>query len=115
MLICELHPSLAVQLCGLKPDQQEHTHKNTMTASTFYFPSNDYGDQDQFMHQIWQEGTMDYLIYVRRVSLRGNPYIKGLFVLNNESAPLPSEFEVQPIPDDCLGCLLRLFKDEQKI
>ena len=29
--------------------------------------------------------------------------------------PLPSEFEVKPIPDDCLGCLLRQFKEEQKI
>ena len=86
-----------------------------MIALTFYFPSNDYGDQDKFMHQIWQEGTMDYLIHARRVSLRGNPHIKGLFVLNNESAPLPSEFEVQPIPNDCLGCLLQQFKEEQKI
>ena len=87
-----------------------------MIALTFYFPSNgNQGNQDKFMHQIWQEGTIDYLIHVRRVSLRGNPYIKGLFVLNNESAPLPSEFEVQPIPDDCLGCLLRQFKEEQKI
>ena len=87
-----------------------------MIALTFYFPSNgDHGDQDKFMHQIWNEHIMDYLIYVRRMSLRGNPHIKGLFILNDESAPLPSEFEVQPIPDDCLGCLLRQFKEEQKI
>ena len=87
-----------------------------MIALTFYFPSNDgHSDQDKFIHQIWNEHIMDYLIYARRMSMRGNPCIKGLFILNDESASLPSEFEVQPIPDDCLGCLVRQFKEEQKI
>ena len=57
---------------------------------------------------------MDYLIYVRGVSLKGNPYIKGLFILKDESAPLPSEFEVHPIPDDCFAYAHHQYKEEQK-
>ena len=50
-----------------------------MTALTFYFPSDgDNVDQDQFMHQIWNDNIMEYLIYVRRVSFQALPYIKGL-------------------------------------
>ena len=86
-----------------------------MTASTFHFPSNGDHDQDEFMHQIWNERIMDHLICARRLSLKGNPCIKGPFILNNESASLPPEFEVHPIPDDCLGCLYQQFKEEQEI
>ena len=85
-----------------------------MTAFTFYFPSNGDDNQDDFLHQVWNEGIMDYLIYVRRVSLRGIPYIKGLFILHDESASIPHEFEVHPIPDDCLECLQRQFEEEQR-
>jgi hypothetical protein len=87
-----------------------------MTAFTFYFPSNgDHDDQDKFMQQIWNERILDYLFYVRRVSLRGNPYIKGLFIVNGEAPSLPVEFEVKPIPDDCVDFLLEDFKEEQRI
>ena len=87
-----------------------------MIALTFYFPpSNDHGDQDKFIHHIWNEGIMDYLIYVKRISSRGNPYIKGLFILNDESVPLSPEFEVKPIDDDCIESLHRQFKEEQEI
>ena len=87
-----------------------------MVALAFYFPSNgDHDYQDDFICRIWNERIMDYLIYVRRVSLRGIPYIKGLFMLKDESAPLPSKFEVHPISDDCIECLYRQFKEEQKM
>ena len=86
-----------------------------MTVFTFYFPSNGDHDQDSFIRSIWDEHAMEYLIYVRRVSLKGNPYIKGLFILNDESFPLPPEFEVNLIPDDCVECLQQQFKEEQEI
>ena len=69
-------------------------------AFTFYFPSNgDHDDQDKFMDHVWNERIMDYLIYVRRISLRGNPYIKGVFLLNDDATP-PSEFECAPLSND---------------
>jgi hypothetical protein len=87
-----------------------------MTAFTFYFPSNgDHDDHDEFMQQIWNERILDYLIYVRRVSLRGNPYIKGLFVVNDDSVLPPLPFEVNPISHDCVSHLLQNFKEEQRI
>ena len=67
------------------------------------------------MHEIWNDNIMDYLIYVRRVSLKGLPHIKGLFILKDESTPLPSEFEVHPISnDDVLACVHHQYKEEQK-
>ena len=58
---------------------------------------------------------MDYLIYVRRISHHGNPYIKGLLVWRDESIPLPSEFEVNPIPDDVVKHVYHHFKEEQEL
>lgn len=83
-----------------------------MKTFAFYFPSND-DDQDAFMHQLWNERTMDYLIYVRRISSRGNPYIKGLFIMRDETTSPPPEFELRPIPDDSVSYLVQQFKEEQ--
>ena len=85
-----------------------------MTVFSFYFPSDDH-DQDGFMHSLWNDRTMDYLIYVQRISHRGNPYIKGLFIWKDESVPLPSEWEVYPIPDDVVKHVYRQFKEEQEL
>ena len=85
-----------------------------MIALSFYLPSNT-SDEDTFISQIWHEGAIDYLIYVKRISARGNPYIKGLLILKDESASLPSELELRPVPDNCLECMWRQFKDEQEM
>ena len=85
-----------------------------MTAFSFYFPSDDH-DQDGFMYSLWNDRTMDYLIYVRRLSRHGNPYIKGFFVWKDESVPLPSEFEVNPIPDDVVKHVHQQFKEEKEL
>ena len=78
-----------------------------MIALKFYFPSNG-EDQDAFMQNMWNEGIMSYLIFTPRMSLRGNPHIKGVFILNDD-AMVPSEFECIPLSEDCIPCLVSEF------
>ena len=85
-----------------------------MTTLKFYFPSNDDGDQDEFMQSVWEQGIMSYLIFTQRVSLRGNPYIKGVFVLN-DGAIAPLEFECIPLPHDHALSLIESFREEISI
>ena len=80
-------------------------------ALKFYFPSNS-EDQDEFMKGLWNRGVMSYLIYTRRMSLRGNPYIKGVFILNDEDTMVPSEFECIPLSEDCVPSLVNEFQEE---
>jgi len=63
------------------------------------------------MQNMWNQGTMSYLIFARRMSLRGNPYIKGVFILNDDITA-PSEFECIPISEDCVPCLVSEFQEE---
>ena len=88
-----------------------------MVSLTFYFPfDGDNGGQDNFIYQYWKEqkGNIDYLMHVRRVSMRGMPYIRGLIVFDG-SATIPNEFEVHEIPDDCVDFVYQQFKEEQRI
>jgi len=86
-----------------------------MIAVKFYFPArfND-DDQDSFMIDMWDQGIMSYLIYTRRMSLRGNPYTKGVFIANDD-APIPPEFECTPIPEDLIHLAISEFKEELMI
>ena len=79
-------------------------------ALKFYFPSNG-EDQDAFMEHMWNQRTMSYLIFARRMSLRGNPYIKGVLVLN-DNATAPSEFECIPLSEEALSCLVSELQEE---
>ena len=87
----------------------------TALKFVFYSPLSDDNDdvQDGLMHHIWSQRAMDYLIFVRRMSSRGNPYIGGLFV-SNEEVILPPEFEVRLIPDEHYEELHQQFKEEQR-
>ena len=82
-----------------------------MTAATFYCP--DPPDEiDRLMDDIWSTKKIDYLIYVRRISQRGNPYVRGMLISNDETNPLPPEFEIHPIPGTCVDYVWRQFKEE---
>ena len=81
-----------------------------MTATLkFHLPSD--CDPDAFMEHIWKQGTMSHLMFVRRMSLRGNPHIKGLFIFNDD-ATIPSDFECTPISEDCASLSVREFQEE---
>ena len=82
-----------------------------MTAIKFYYPSNG-EDQDALMEHLWDQGTMSYLMFVRRMSLRGNPYIKGVFVLDDDDAMVPSEFDCIPLSKDGFSQLVSEFQEE---
>ena len=82
-----------------------------MIALKFYFPSNG-EDQDAFMQDWWNQGAVSYLIFTRRMSLRGNPYIKGVFILDDDKAVVPPEFECKLLSDDCVPCLVSPFQEE---
>ena len=83
-----------------------------MEALKFYFPSNG-ENQDHFMKDLWDQGTMSYLIFIHRISLRGNPYTKGVFILK-DGAPIPP-FECTPIPEEFIGLMVSEFKEELMI
>ena len=85
-----------------------------MTAIKFYYPSNG-EDQDALMEHLWDQGTMSYLMFVRRMSLRGNPYIKGVFVLDNDGAMVPSEFDCIPLSKDGLSQLVSEFQEARTL
>jgi hypothetical protein len=84
-----------------------------MTALKFYFPSNgEDDDQDQILEDLWNQGTMSYLIFTRRMSHRGNPYIKGVFILENDNTPPPYELECIPLSEDHIHPLVNEFREE---
>ena len=81
-----------------------------MTILKFYYPSN--GEpQDEFMEDLWNEGNVSYLTHTRRVSHRGNPHIKGVFLLNDE-AQVPPVFECVPLSHDNACALVSEFQQE---
>lgn len=83
-----------------------------MVLLKFYTHSN--GNQDEFMEHMWKQGTMSYLIFVRRMSLRGNPYIKGVFAINDTVTP-PPEFECTQLSNDCVPRLVSELQEELSI
>lgn len=83
----------------------------TMTAATFYMPSPP-NEIDDIIGEIWREGNARCLIYVKRMSSRGNPYVRGLLISDAESIPLPSDFELNHLPDNCIDSTYNKFKDE---
>ena len=84
-----------------------------MQSLKFYSPSNG-KDQDAFIEHTWNQGAMPYLIFVRRMSLRGNPYIKGAFLLN-EDTTAPSEFECTQLSEEAFSCLVSELQEELSI
>ena len=86
---------------------------NTMIALKFYFPSRFNGDdQCSFMKDLWDQGIMSYLIFTRRMSLRGNPYIKGVFILDDDNTTVPTELECTPVPQGFISLAVSEFKEE---
>ena len=89
-----------------------------MTAALkFYFPSNGNDrNQDEFMEHMWNQGEMSYLIFVRRISSRGNPYIKGVFIVNDEDTVTAlSEFECTQLSEEAFSCLVSELQEELSI
>ena len=83
----------------------------TMTAATFCMPSPP-EEIDDILGEIWRESNVSHLIYVKRVSSRGNPYVRGLLISDAELIPLPSDFEVNCLSEDCIDSTYNKFKGE---
>ena len=82
-----------------------------MTAATFYIPSPP-EEIDDILGEIWRESNARHLIYVKRVSSRGNPYVRGLLISDAESIPLPSDFELNYLSEDCIDSSYNKFRCE---
>ena len=81
-----------------------------MIATTFYMPSPS-NEIDDVLGDIWREGNARHLIYVKRISSRGNPYVRGLLISDTE-IPLPPEFELSYLSEDYVSVAHQNFKDE---
>ena len=82
-----------------------------MTAATFYMPSPP-DEIDDIIGEIWRESNAMRLIYVKRVSSRGNPCVRGLLISDTESIPFPSDFELIYLSEDCVNSTYNKFKHE---
>lgn len=82
-----------------------------MAALKSYFPSKG-EDQDAVMKHLWDQGATSHLMFVQRMSLRGNPHIKGVFIPNHEDATTPSELECVPLSKDHVRPSVNEFREE---
>ena len=82
-----------------------------MAAATFYMPSPP-NEIDDIMHEFWKEGNARHLIHVKRMSSKGNPYVRGLLVSTTDAIPLPPEFELSHVPDDRIDPVYERFEAE---
>ena len=91
----------------------------TMTAATFHFP-NPPGEVSHLLIEsgkkktssIWKEEDIKQMIYVRRVSLRGNPHMRVLIVSADDIIPLPPEFELRHLPEEQIETTVQDFQEE---
>lgn len=82
-----------------------------MSSAIFYYGS----PPDEISHllnRIWKEENVRHMIYVKRVSSRGNPYIRGLIVSADNVIPLPPEFEIRYLPEEQIKFSLEDFREE---
>ena len=84
---------------------------STMTAATFYYP-NPPEEIFHLLNGIWKEEDIGQMIYVKRVSSRGNPCIRGLIVSADATIPLPSDFELRHVPEEQIEPTLQDFQEE---
>jgi hypothetical protein len=82
-----------------------------MTSLKFYLPSSNGEDHDAFLEDLWHQGNISYLIYTRRISQRGNPYIKGVLIVDDDNT-IPPELECTPIPWIHTSLLVNELKEE---
>ena len=87
-----------------------------MTTMKFYYPSNS-EDQEAVLKNLWQQDAISRMIYVRRMSHRGNPYIKGIFTLNEDAADFtpPPEIQCIPLNEDSTIALVDEFRQELSV
>ena len=52
------------------------------------------------------------MIYVKRMSSRGNQYMRGLIISADNVIPLPPEFEIRRLPEEQIEFALEDFRDE---
>ena len=81
-----------------------------MTALKFYLPSN--GEDQDLLKYLWDNTDIPYMIFVQRMSFRGNPYTKGVIILDNESTMIPPELICTPLRDDYVAPLVNEFREE---
>ena len=67
------------------------------------------------LEHLHKQGSLQYVIYVKRSSRFGNPYIKGLIVVKDEDTFLPEVMEIKEVPPDCAEYIWAGFKTEQEL
>ena len=82
-----------------------------MTAAIFYCPSPP-SEVSHLLNRIWKEENVRHLIYVKRISSRGDPCMRGLIVSADDVIPLPNEFELRHLPEEEIEPVLQEFQDE---
>ena len=81
-----------------------------MTALKFYLPSN--GEDQSLLKYLWDNNPIPYMIFVQRMSFPGNPYSKGVIILDDESTVIPPELICTPLRDDYVAPLVNEFREE---
>ena len=86
-----------------------------MAALKFYLPSN--GEDQDLMKYLWENTDIPYMIFVQRMSFRGNPYIKGVIILDNDSTMtmIPPELICTRLRDDYVAPLVNEFREELSV
>lgn len=83
---------------------------------TFYVPFPDAPLVEKELNALIVNGRLQYAIYVKRVSMHGNPYIKGLLVSQgSDIPPFPQEVEIEELPPGCLEFIWSAFKTEEDL
>ena len=82
-----------------------------MTAAIFHYPSPP-NEVPHLLNRIWKEEDVHHMIWVRRMSSRGNPHTRGLIVSADDVIPLPLEFEIRHLPFEEIEPTLQGFQQE---
>ena len=66
----------------------------------------------EYLHK---QGSLQYVIYVKRTSRHGTLYMKGLVIVKDEDAHLPEVMELKEIPLESAHHVWMLLKSEQEL
>ena len=86
-----------------------------MSSLTFYVPFPDAPAVEKELEYLYNQGSLQYVIYVKRSSRFGNPYIKGLVVVKDEDTLIPEVMEIKEAPPDSAEYIWAGFKTEQEL
>ena len=86
-----------------------------MSSLTFYVPFPDAPAVEKELEHLYNQGSLQYVIYVKRTSRHGTLYMKGLVVVKDEDVLLPEVMEIKEVSPECAEHTWAGFKTEQEL